>query len=53
MKLVKGILYFVVIMLAAMLVAAAFAPAKKEIIRTLEIEAPAKDVYLQVANFKK
>ena len=36
-----------------MLVAAAFAPAKKEIIRTIEIEAPAKDVYLQVANFKK
>ena len=52
MKLVKGILYFLFIMLGAALLAALFAPSTKEVRRIIKIEAPVDAVYSQVATFE-
>ncbi len=52
MKVVKGIVYFVLIMLAAILLAAVFAPTSKIVTRSISIDAAHKTVFNQVANFE-
>jgi len=52
MKVVKGIIYFVLLMLSAVLLAALFAPSNKTVSRTIDISAPQKKVFSQVANFE-
>jgi effector-binding domain-containing protein len=53
MKLFKGTLYFLLIMLAAILLASLFAPGTKVISRTIRIDAPRKVVFAQLADLKK
>ena len=52
MKIVKGILYFLLIVIAVFLIAALFAPAEKTVERSITINAPASAVYSQIANFE-
>jgi effector-binding domain-containing protein len=52
MNLVKGIVYFLLIMLVAGLLAALFAPSTKEVRRSIKIEAPVDAVFNQVASFE-
>lgn len=52
MKVVKGIIYFVLIMLAAVLLAALFAPSSKTVSRSISINASQKVVFGQLANFE-
>jgi effector-binding domain-containing protein len=52
MNLVKGTLYFLLIMLVAGLLAALFAPSTKEVRRSISIEVPVEAVYNQVAAFE-
>lgn len=52
MKLVKGFLYFVVILLVAGLLAALFAPGSKTIERSISIDASKNKVFNLVANFE-
>lgn len=52
MKRVKGIVYFLLIMLVAVLLAALFAPGTKEVRRSVNIEAPVEAVYNQVVAFE-
>jgi effector-binding domain-containing protein len=52
MNLAKGILYFLLIMLVAGLLAALFAPSTKEVRRSIKIEAPVDAVFNQVASFE-
>ena len=52
MNLGKGIVYFLLIMLVAGLLAALFAPSTKEVRRSIKIEAPVETVYNQVVVFE-
>lgn len=52
MKIIKGIGYFILIILAAALLAAAFAPAEKEIQRSITIDSPSNQVYGQIVEFR-
>jgi hypothetical protein len=52
MNLGKGIVYFLLIMLVAGLLAALFAPSTKEVRRSIKIEAPVEAVYNQVVAFE-
>lgn len=53
MKLLVGTLYFLLIMLIAVLLASLFAPSYKAITRTTSIDAPVEVVYGQLVNLKK
>ncbi|PCJ63122.1 MAG: hypothetical protein COA58_16560 [Bacteroidetes bacterium] len=52
MKLLKGILFFFLIIIGAALVAALFAPGTKLVERSITVESPQKVVFNQIANFK-
>ena len=52
MKVIKGVVYFVLIMLAAVLLAAVFAPSQKTVTRRIEINASQKIIFNQIANFR-
>ncbi|MDG2455294.1 MAG: SRPBCC family protein [Bacteroidia bacterium] len=52
MKILKGFIYFVLIMVASALLAAVFAPAQKTVSRHIEINASQKIVFNQIANFE-
>ena len=52
MKVIKGFVYFVLIMLAAALLAAVFAPSQKTVTRRIEINASQKIIFNQIANFE-
>ncbi len=53
MKLIKGILYFLLIMLVATLLASLFAPSTKLIRRTISVDAPKEVVFAQLADLRK
>jgi len=53
MKLLKGTLYFLLIMLAAILLASLFAPSNKVITRIISIDAPREVVFAQLADLRK
>jgi len=52
MKLVKGILFFCLIMIGAGLMAALFAPSTQVVKRTIKIQAPQDVVFRQLSNFR-
>jgi effector-binding domain-containing protein len=52
MNLLKGVLYFLFIMLGASLLAALFAPGTKEVRRSIKIDAPVEAVFNQVVSFE-
>lgn len=52
MKIVKGILYFILIIVAVLAIAAAFAPSEKIIERSTTINASPAQVFKLVANFE-
>jgi effector-binding domain-containing protein len=52
MKFLKGILYFILIVLGAVLLAAIFAPGTKVVERTISINAPKAAVFNQISNFE-
>lgn len=52
MKVIKGFVYFVLIMLAAALLAAVFAPSQKTVTRRIEINASQKIIFNQIADFE-
>lgn len=53
MKFVKGILYFIVIMLFAALLAAVFAPSKKIVERRITIDSSAGSIYKELSNVER
>lgn len=52
MKIFKGVIYFLIIILGAGLLAAVFAPGIKNVERTKTIDAPINVVFSQLENFK-
>ncbi|MFY0644482.1 MAG: SRPBCC family protein [Bacteroidia bacterium] len=52
MKIIKGLLYFILVVVVIIAVAALFAPSEKTVERETIIDAPASQVYAQVANFE-
>ncbi|MBT6235896.1 MAG: SRPBCC family protein [Bacteroidetes bacterium] len=52
MKVLKGLGYFVLITLGALLLAALFAPSEKQVVRSIEIDATREVIFEQVANFE-
>jgi len=52
MNFLKGILYFILIIAGAILLAAIFAPGTKKIERTVSINAPKAAVFNQISNFE-
>lgn len=52
MKILKGLLYFILIILGTLLLAAIFAPGTKIIERNVEINAPKEAVFNQIAHFE-
>lgn len=51
MKVLKGILYFILAIVVILALAALFAPSEKTVERSITIDAPASAVYPMVANF--
>ena len=52
MKIVKGLLYFILIVVAVFLIAALFAPSEKSVERSITIDAPAEKIFPAIANFE-
>ncbi len=52
MKILKGLTYFVLIMLTSTLVVAVFAPSKKTVTRSIKIYASQRIIFNQIANFE-
>ena len=52
MKILKGVLYFALIIFAAGLLAAVFAPSSKKVTRSLSIEADPNTVFAQIVDFR-